>query len=290
MRALRNFAAAFALVFAAGHACAAPMSPDPSGMWYDPKQPGWGLSLSQQGDNIFAVLFVYDANHQPEWFVASNVVASGEPHCIIVGVAGCALSQPFSGPLYRTNGPYFGSSSDSTPMQAAPVGTLQVLLTGGPGSAFYPAGLAVTYTVNATLVTKIAEPQVWSDLSNAFGTYNGGFVKTTASGACNASQVAMLAPNPAQFSLDMDGPQFAVSWGTDTSSGGGGCTVIGTPDLLGSLTNVPGQLRCANGTTGSSTLSNLSVGSFGFTANLSLSASGGCADLRDYRRRERVAA
>ncbi|MFZ3321535.1 MAG: hypothetical protein WA190_04125 [Usitatibacter sp.] len=265
MRLFRKFVAACALVLGAAYASAAPMSPDPTGMWYDPGEPGWGLSLSQQGDNIFAVLFVYDANHQPEWFVASNVVGTG------ILVPGNSYGEIFSGALYRTTGPYFASGSDSTPMLAAPVGTLQLILGGLPGNP-NPTKLVVTYTVNGTLITKTVQPQVWSDLSSAFGTYDGGFVKTTASGTCTASQVATLAPNPAQFALEMDGPRFAITWGTGSNM----CSLSGPPNLLGPLTNVSGPWFCLKGANGTFTLSNLSVGTYGFTSNLSLGASGGC--------------
>ena len=77
--------------------------PDPTGMWYDPGQPGWGVSVTQQGETIFVVLFVYDANHNPQWFVASNVVDTGQFVNTLVGEA-------YAGPLYRTNGASFSAT------------------------------------------------------------------------------------------------------------------------------------------------------------------------------------
>ena len=62
---------------AIGTVQAAPMTPDPTGMWYDPANPGWGLSVTEQGETLFVALFIYDANHKPAWYVASNVVDSG---------------------------------------------------------------------------------------------------------------------------------------------------------------------------------------------------------------------
>jgi uncharacterized secreted protein with C-terminal beta-propeller domain len=41
---------------------------DHSGTWYDPRNPGWGLSFLEQGDITGSVVFTYDANGRPTWF------------------------------------------------------------------------------------------------------------------------------------------------------------------------------------------------------------------------------
>ena len=42
-------------------------------LWWDPKEPGWGLNLNHQGTTIFATLFTYDRDGKPMWLVASSV-------------------------------------------------------------------------------------------------------------------------------------------------------------------------------------------------------------------------
>jgi acetyl esterase/lipase len=37
------------------------------GFWYNPSEPGWGLSIQQQGTRTFAVWFTYDAQRKPIW-------------------------------------------------------------------------------------------------------------------------------------------------------------------------------------------------------------------------------
>jgi hypothetical protein len=39
-------------------------------MWWNPNESGWGLNLTQQGDTIFAIWFVYDVAKRGTWFVS----------------------------------------------------------------------------------------------------------------------------------------------------------------------------------------------------------------------------
>jgi uncharacterized secreted protein with C-terminal beta-propeller domain len=41
---------------------------DHSGSWYDPSHSGWGVTVTQQGDVLGAVLYTYDAQGAPTWF------------------------------------------------------------------------------------------------------------------------------------------------------------------------------------------------------------------------------
>lgn len=40
---------------------------DRTGSWFDPRNPGWGLTLTEQGDVLGGVLFTYDAAGAPTW-------------------------------------------------------------------------------------------------------------------------------------------------------------------------------------------------------------------------------
>jgi hypothetical protein len=52
------------------------------GFWYKPSEPGWGVSIQQQGVKTFAVWFTYDANRKPTWHtldcILANSVCSGD--------------------------------------------------------------------------------------------------------------------------------------------------------------------------------------------------------------------
>ena len=41
-------------------------------LWYNPSEPGWGMSLTQHNSTIFVALYAYDAAGLPTWYVMSN--------------------------------------------------------------------------------------------------------------------------------------------------------------------------------------------------------------------------
>ena len=95
--AMRRIACVASAV-AFGHAAAA-VTPDPAGLWYDAREQGWGLNVAQQGDTVFATLFVYDSAGNPAWYVASEMRAE-------VAAAGLPPNRPIvSGALFPTDGP-----------------------------------------------------------------------------------------------------------------------------------------------------------------------------------------
>lgn len=42
------------------------------GVWWNPNEPGWGLSLTQHGNIILGALYTYDESGQPTWYVIPN--------------------------------------------------------------------------------------------------------------------------------------------------------------------------------------------------------------------------
>lgn len=43
---------------------------DMSGLWWNASESGWGLTLTQQFDIIFAAIYTYDSNGNPMWYTA----------------------------------------------------------------------------------------------------------------------------------------------------------------------------------------------------------------------------
>lgn len=73
-------------VFATGQQ---PSPTDFSDLWWNANESGWGVALSHQYNTIFAVVFGFDANGSPVWYVASD--------CQVVG-------NYCSGNLYHVSG------------------------------------------------------------------------------------------------------------------------------------------------------------------------------------------
>jgi hypothetical protein len=77
--------------------------------WWNPLESGWGISIHQHtSDRLFAVWFVYSQSGQPVWYTLQP---------------GAWTSwKDYTGPVYKTTGPYFGGPFDSTQVGVAQVG------------------------------------------------------------------------------------------------------------------------------------------------------------------------
>jgi len=106
MRRLAQLLAALALVLHAILAMAQQATRFPQdyhGLWWNPAESGWGVSVFDQGNSVLSsVIFVYGPDGNPTWYIA--------PH-----VGGCAadfvpyMSISCGGKIYQTNGPWFAS-------------------------------------------------------------------------------------------------------------------------------------------------------------------------------------
>jgi len=83
---------------------------DLTDIYWDPTQSGWGLTISQHGNNLFAVWYTYDTNGQPLFVVMPGATFNADGS--------------FTGDLYTTTGPYFANATfDSSQVHATKVGT-----------------------------------------------------------------------------------------------------------------------------------------------------------------------
>jgi hypothetical protein len=148
---IRNIAASvlFAACAAGENAAAAGMSPDPTGLWFDPAESGWGLSLVQRDDTIFALLLVYDEQHRATWYVASDVTADGPS-----GVDPGAMK--YTGVLYGTSGPWFGGAFDPMSVTSSAVGMIRLQYEAGTSGGT----MDLSYTANGVTAFKQLQPQV----------------------------------------------------------------------------------------------------------------------------------
>ena len=117
--------------FATARAFAA-TTPSYEGLWWNEpanSQSGWGINISHQGNTLFATWFTYDEDGQPLWMVMPNLQQTPVTQNIDYGSypynmfgGGIPPDAIFTGPIYRTNGPYFAS----TPFDPTRVGTISV--------------------------------------------------------------------------------------------------------------------------------------------------------------------
>lgn len=242
----RRFAAAFLVSMGlALPASATTFSTDFTDLWFNPAESGWGVNLIQQGNTIFATLFVYGTDQTARWFVASGLVG--------------ASSTSFTGRLYRTTGPYFGAAWTG----------------GGPaidvGSMTFnfntPTTGTLTYTVDGVTVTKSVQRQTFIG-NNLSGNYLGGLTAT--SSACSSgSNTPILIFNQFTTTHAASGQvsipvQFFTANGTAAT-----CTFSGTYGQAGKMGSIAGSWSCTTGNTGPFTISQIDVTIHGWTGRFS---------------------
>jgi hypothetical protein len=120
-------------------------------LWYKApaeSEAGWGINLTQQGTNIFATWFTYDANHNPLWL--SALLPQTGP-------------KTFSGALDRTSGPAFNAVPfDPAMVHHSPSGTATVAFTdGNTGTFTYNVDLGDGLNKTAAPQTKAITRQVF---------------------------------------------------------------------------------------------------------------------------------
>ncbi|MEP7155552.1 MAG: serine hydrolase [Betaproteobacteria bacterium] len=107
--------------------------------WGGASQNGWGISLTQQGNQVFGVWYTYDDQGKTTWFVMPGGTFSGDQ---------------FNGALYSTIGsPWLGSDYDVSKFAVAVAGSLSL--------AFNSARTAATmsYSANGISGSKAIERQ-----------------------------------------------------------------------------------------------------------------------------------
>jgi chitinase len=104
----------------------------------DPRENGWGINISQQGNGLFTTWYTYAPDGKTTWFVMPS---------------GSWTGLTYSGDLYSTTGsPWLGATYDPTRLNVTKVGTMTFTFTDANNAT-------VTYTVNGVTQTKVINRQ-----------------------------------------------------------------------------------------------------------------------------------
>lgn len=77
--------------------------------WWNSSEPGWGISIHQHtSGRLFAVWFAHDTQRNPTWYTLQP--------------GSWTAFNIFSGPVYRTTGPYFAAPYSNAQVERAVVG------------------------------------------------------------------------------------------------------------------------------------------------------------------------
>lgn len=223
---------------------------DQSDLWWIPAESGWGIQFVQQETTIFATMFVYGANGQPTWYVATMDVSPG--------------TLKWSGALYATTGPWFGAVPfDPAMVTATPVGTMTF-----DGTLIQSGTL--TYSVNGVQVMKsiVRETLKTIDFN---GSYSGVLSQQGTGASCLGS--ANTASTPVSFRIvETAGSSASIT----SASEGGTCTFLGTYTQSGHFGRIAGNYTCSSGDAGAFKFFEMAMSYYEMRARTQLISQSGC--------------
>jgi hypothetical protein len=228
-----------------------PFSTDASDLWWNPDESGWGINLVQQGNLIFATLYVYGADSRARWYVASDMQAAQVPS-----------DRPyiFAGTLYETTGPVFSAPFNPAAVTRRVVGNIAFEYTP-------PNTGRLTYSIDGTAVTKQLRRQTWR-VNDPSGSYRGYRVTKplNCTGAPNVTTTVQ-----ADVTVTLLGSSITMA----TQDNLPNCTYSGTYSQEGHLGAVTGTFSCTDSTSGPFSLTGIEIGVRGYLARFS-GTLGGC--------------
>ena len=86
---------------------------DLTDLWWNSNESGWGLTASHQRDVIFLTFYIYGSDNRATFYTATATYT---------GQAGSG-ALIFTGPMYQTTGPWFGTFFNPNAVSARLVGT-----------------------------------------------------------------------------------------------------------------------------------------------------------------------
>lgn len=129
---------------------------DYTDIWWNAAESGWGVNFIQSDQFIFATFFIYNTGKQPYW-VTAQLLKQGNA---------------FTGPVYLTNGTYYGTPWNPADVTATQVGVATFTpVTSSDG--------ALVYSINGVTVTKAITRQTLTPVPLS-GKYYGGLIVTLA--------------------------------------------------------------------------------------------------------------
>lgn len=133
---------------------------DLTDLWWNATESGWGVTATHQREIVFLTFFVYGADNRPTFYTAT---------LSYTGQTGSGALN-FTGAMYQTTGPWFGTFFNPNAVSVRQVGTATF-------TAFVEAA-TLSYSVDGVGVTKALTRQTFrtNDLT---GNYAGVFRETT---------------------------------------------------------------------------------------------------------------
>lgn len=222
---------------------------DLTDLWWNPAEPGWGVTMVQADSFIFATFFLYGADNRPAWYTGQMARdANGN----------------WSGPLYLTSGTYFGAPYNATLRDTTQVGLVSFV------AANESTG-ALSYNVESVAVSKTIQRQTLQTIQFG-GTYLGGAVTDVYN--CDDNRPVATA----RRFVDVNASQGVGGTGQInlSFSSGGTCSFNGNVVQSGRLFRIDNATYSCG--TGPATVYELKATSLGFEGRWTAPIAGGCTE------------
>jgi len=190
--------------------------------WQKSDEPGWGLGLTQNGDVLFGVLYIYDTGSLPTWYAGTLNFAAEN-----------GGTRSYTGTLYKTSGPALGQPFNPALVTYTAVGTITIEF---PDDAH---GL-LTYTINGLGATKSITRFTYA-ANSITGEYVGSTSDVTYDCA-NPERNGEVTDDPGPFTIAVENGEMVMRFPT--------CTVNGTYTQQGQIGQVEGPYGCTHGGNG----------------------------------------
>ena len=227
-------AALIALVLWAQSVSATTFQTDASDIWWNASESGWGVNVIHQDNILFMTFFVYGQDGKAVWYVAPNTVWTP--------------AGPYTGPLYRTTGPWLGTVFNPSAVGVTQVGTATFTFR-------YVEEATLSYSVDGVTVNKTIRRQTWRD-NNLGGNYTGA-LRQTQSG-CGSLAVPGTYISPATISIAHTGlnnlPNQPASISITMTTSADRCVFSGYYKQEGRMGYTYGAYSCTRGSRGDYTI------------------------------------
>ena len=111
--------------------------------WSGNTENGWGVNITQHGNNVFVAFYIYDVDGRPMFVIMPGVTFTG--------------SNSITSKLYSTTGPWFGNTVfDPSLVKVTEVGNATITFSNTNNAV-------ITYTLNGVSVTKYITRQLFGN-------------------------------------------------------------------------------------------------------------------------------
>ena len=225
MNTLRKWMLIAALSFCAS-SFANTFSTDLSDLWFNEKEAGWGVTVTQQREVVFLTFFIYGPDGRPAWYTGQASFAGQN-------AAGAVV---YTGNMFQFTGPYFANFFNPAAVSGRSVGTVKLT------AYIYQATLE--YTIDGVTVNKSISRQTFRN-NDMTGQYMGAIKQNQTS--CNAPATNGEVNSNTELGIVNTDTTFAM---TLRQPDGSTCIYSGDYKQAGRLGRSQGEYTCPGGLTG----------------------------------------